>query len=263
MEQRTIRTWLIAVVIGVAALFAIAHPAQAAPSAGIANFASKLAALAFAGDVGGLVALATPREVTCPMPEGLPGNVCEGQPAGATKDGFSVGVIFGGGDIVNGDAYRAFLAQSIDALGDGVAAYTVATGGHLLNARQCDGCYSVGLSSRSQAARTDGRALLVFDVVTEGGVLRVASVSAGTADEFGDVVIEGGTYGNLLYERLSTTGPSPSPSPGASPQPPSVGTGIVTSADGWALGWIAGGLALVAIAAGCGARLASTRSRSR
>lgn len=181
-------------------------------------FANELLALTKAGNFAGVVDRAVTFEVTCPTVEGLPGNVCEGQPAGAQEEGYRGGVLFGGVEFYGPSEFEAFIAGRAAALGPGeLTLYTIASGGHITNARQCDGCATAVVSTPANAAFPGGLAtLLVYEFEPVGGVLRVTAVLGGTVDDLARPAIEGGQYGHLLFERVGAA---------ASPKPPAVGTG--------------------------------------
>lgn len=181
-------------------------------------FANELLALTKAGNFGGVVDRAVTFEVTCPTVQGLPGNVCEGQPAGAQVEGYMGGLLFGGAEFYGRPAFEAFVAERVGALGPGeLTLYTIASGGHITNARECDGCATAAVSTPANAAIPGGVAtVLLFEFEPVGGALRVTAVLGGTVDDLARPAIEGGQYGHLRFERVGGA---------ASPTPPAVGMG--------------------------------------
>jgi hypothetical protein len=176
-----------------------------------------LAALVGARDIAGIVERTSAVETTCPTTEGLPGNACEGQPTGTQVEGYRGGLLFGGVEFYGEDGFATFVAGRIEALGPGkLTLYTIASGGHITNARTCSGCASAVVSTPANAAIPGGVAtLLIFEIEPVGGTLMVSAVLGGAVDDLARPAIEGGQYGHLLFERVEAP----------SPTPPAVGTG--------------------------------------
>lgn len=193
-------------------------PAERLQAETIEAFANELLVLTKAGNFGGVVDRAVAAEVTCPTVEGLPGNVCEGQAAGARVEAYTGGLLFGGAEFYGRRAFEAFVAERVAALGPGgLTLYTIASGGHITNARECDGCATAVVSTPANAAIPGGVAtVLLFEFEPVGEALRVTAVLGGTVDELARPAIEGGQYGRLRFERVGGA---------ASPTPPAVGLG--------------------------------------
>ena len=190
--------------------------AEASVSAGTEAFVSELVTLAAAGEVTGLVDRAEAVQTTCPTAESLPGNACEGKQAGAQVRGYRGGVLFGGVEFYGAEGFAAFISAQVAALGPGqLTPYTIAHGGHITDARTCDGCATAVVSTPTQAALHGGMAtLLIFEIEPVDGKLVVSAVLGGTVDDLARPAIEGGQYGHLLFEPVGD----------ASPKPPAVGT---------------------------------------
>jgi hypothetical protein len=206
-------------VCAVVVLLTAAMPAVATSQSSASGeaFARELLALLRAGDVAGVVDRTETFEVTCPTVQNLPGNACEGQPAGTRVQGYPGAPLFGGGEFYGRQAFEAFIAERVAALGPGeLTLYTIAWGGHLMSARTCPGCATAAVSTPANAAIPGGMAtVLLLEFEPIGGELRVTAVLGGLVDDLARPAIKGGRYGHLLFEPVGAPGP----------RPPVVGTG--------------------------------------